>query len=284
MTEPRKTCLVTGATSGIGEALTAALIERGFHVIAVGRNRERGEALRARFDSDAALEVVYADLSVLSEVADLAARCAENHPSLDGLVLNAGVVRPRRELTPDGFETDFAVNYVSGFLLTRLLRGPLTAAGHARVVVVSSSVHRQVKALDLVAMPTGEDFHYRKTYAATKLLNLLFVKELARRWSNTGISVNAADPGFVRTALGRDAPGLFGLFLRAARPIQSSPDTAARGIVPLVADAAIDGTGGYYANGKPAKASSKADDEGTAAELWDLTTDLLTDHGVLPGP
>ncbi len=273
-------CLVTGATSGIGEAIATKLAAQGAHVLAVTRTTERGEAAIARIRRtvpDARIEVMTADLSVIGEVECLADRVTGHWDRLDGLILNAGVARPRRELTADGFEVDFATNHLSAFLLTQRLRDLLCASRPARVVTISSSGHKHVKTIDFDGLATGENFHHLRTYSTTKLLTILFTTELARRLAGTGVTANAADPGFVHTRLGRDAPGPFGLFLKAARPFQLTPEKAAATPVYLATSPETAGdTGGYYARSRPSNPSSLAQDRTAAARLWSLSTELVT--------
>ncbi len=273
------TCLVTGATSGIGEAIATQLAAQGAQVLAVARTIERGDAAAARIRRtvpDAHIEVMTADLSVMGEVESLADRVTGHWDRLDVLILNAGVARPRRELTPDGFEVDFATNHLSAFLLTQRLRDLLCASAPARIVTISSSGHKHVKRIDCDGLVTGENFHHLRTYSATKLLTILFTTELARQLAGTGVTANAADPGFVRTGLGRDAPGAFGLFLKAARIFQLSPDKAASTPVYLATSPEPAGdTGGYYAKSSPITPSSLAQDQSAAARLWTLSTELV---------
>lgn len=218
-----------------------------------------------------------ADLSDLGQVRALAGQVTAGHPRLDVLVLNAAVARPRRELSADGFEVDFATNHLAPFLLTRLLVDLLQASAPARVVTVSSSAHHHVKRLDLDAMVTGENFHHMRTYTATKLLTVMFTNELAGRLAGSGVVANTADPGFVRTALGRDAPGGFGMFLNLIRPFQLSPDRAAETPVHLAtAAAAAETSGGYFAKCRPRTPSALARDTEAGARLWNLSTDLTT--------
>lgn len=274
------TCLVTGATSGIGEATATALAGTGAHVLLTARSADRGDAACARIlrrVPHARLDVLTADLADMSQVRALARQVCGRCERLDVLILNAGVARPRRELTVDGFEVDFATNHLAPFLLTHLLDSLLCASAPARVVTVSSSAHRHVKTLDVDALVTGQGFHHMRTYSTTKLLTILFTNELARRLAGTGVIANTADPGFVRTALGRDAPGAFGVLLRLARPFQLSPDKAAATLVYLAtATEVADISGGYFTNRQAVDPSDLAQDLTAAQRLWALSTQLLT--------
>lgn len=274
------TCLVTGATSGIGEALTTMIAARGARVLAVARTAERGDAALTRIHRrvpGAQVEVLVADLSVLTQVADLAGQVIGRAGRLDVAILNAGVARPYRELTPEGFETDFATNHLSPFLLTQRLRDLLRASAPARIVTVSSSAHRHVKNIDLDDLATGRNFQHMHTYSATKLLTVLFTTELARQLAGSGVSVNVADPGFVRSGLGRDATGGFGLFLKMMRPFQRNPTRGAATPLYLATSPEVAGaSGGYFANNRPAKTSPLAQDRATAQRVWDFSNELLT--------
>ncbi len=275
MTHENFTCLVTGATSGIGEAVATRLAATGARVVAVARDAARGADAAARIRSRvpaARIDPLTADLSVLARVRELAAQVRARYERLDVLVLNAAVARPRLERTDDGFEVDFATNHLAPFLLTRSLRDLLAG----RIVVVSSSGHRHVKELDLDALPDGADFHHLRTYSATKLLNILFTAELSRRLGGSAVTANAADPGFARTGLGRDATGAFRLFLAAARPFQLSPDRAATTPVHLATSPAVAGvTGAYFEKCRPVEPSALARDRELAGRLWTLSERLV---------
>lgn len=275
------TCLVTGATSGIGEAIATGLAAQGADVLAVARNAERGDDLMVRVRRRlpaARIEVLTADLSIMEEVRALSRQVAARRDRLHVLMLNAAVARPARELTSDGFERDFATNHLSPFLLTQQLGSLLASSAPSRIVTVSSSGHRHVKTLDFAALPTGADFHHMRTYSTTKLLNILFTAELGRGLAGSGVTANAADPGFARTALGREAPGAFGLFLKAVRPFQLAPAKAAKTPVHLATAPELDQvTGGYFERCRPATPSALARDRTAAARLWNLSTTLVTE-------
>lgn len=272
------TCLVTGATSGIGEQIVIGLAARGADVLAVARSNERAAAAAARVRShvpDARIETFTADLSSLSQIRALADQVRARRDRLDVLVLNAAVVRPRRELTGEGFEVDFVTNHLSPFLLTQLLVDLLRSSAPARVVTMSSSAHRRIKHLDLEGLPAGRGFRPMRTYETTKLLNVLFTAELARRLVGSGVTANAGDPGFARTALGRDATGTFGLFLKVARPFQLDPARAAATPLHLATAAHLDGPGGsFYAKCQPTPPSALAQDQAVARRLWELSETL----------
>lgn len=281
MTDQGPTYLVTGATSGLGEAIATDLAIRGGHVLMTARTAQHGEFAVARIRQlapGADLTVLTADLAVLGQVQELAAHVLDRCGRLDTLILNAGVARPHRELTVDGLEVDFATNHLSPFFLTHLLGDLLRVSAPARVIAVTSSAHRHVRMIDFDALPTGIDFHHLRTYSTTKLLNVLFISELSRRLAGSGITANAADPGFVRTALGRDTAGAFGMFLKVMRPFQTRPDKAAAAVVHLATSSEIaDASGAYFTNYQAGAPSALAQDRPAALRLWTLSTQLITE-------
>jgi NAD(P)-dependent dehydrogenase (short-subunit alcohol dehydrogenase family) len=273
---------VTGATSGLGEALATRLTATGARVFLGARTTDSGQAAAARIRArvpGAELEVLAADLSEMAQVRAFAAQLMQATNRLDGLILNAGEARPARELTGEGLETNLATNYLSGFLLTHLLLGLLRASAPARVVTIASSQHARVTHLDFPALATGADPGRGGRYAASKLCTVLFTTELARRLHGSGLTVNAADPGFVCSGLGRHATGPFRMFLTATRPFQDSPQKAATTPMRLASSPDAPATsGGYYSRCRPGKTSPLARDSTAARELWDQTVELFTHH------
>ena len=281
--EGRPTFLVTGATSGVGEAIAAQLSDRGARVLMGARTADRGEVaaegIRSRVPN-ADLEVVAADLSLMQEVRSLAYQILDSTPRLDGLILNAAEARSDLVLTGEGIETNFATNHLSGFLLTHLLLRLLHSSEPARVIVISSSVHSQVRMVDLNSVVTGAPLT-PDSYKTSKLLNILFVHELARRLEGSGITANAADPGFVRTNLGRHAAGGRRVMLTFTRPMQMSPDRAATTPIYLATSSEVAGvTGAYYSDGHPREVSDLANNAKLARRLWAVSAQALVNRGL----
>jgi NAD(P)-dependent dehydrogenase (short-subunit alcohol dehydrogenase family) len=279
------TCLVTGATSGIGKETALRLALLGATVVIVARDAARGAAAGAEITGRmplARIEVMTADLSSLAQVRQLAGDVLGRHGRLDVLVNNAGVISPRRQLTADGLETTFAVNHLGPFLLTSLLHGLLERSAPARVVTVSSAAHKQVGAIPWNDLPRGVQSGQAQAYPVSKLLNILFTAELARRLAGTGVTANCLHPGFVRTSLGRDVTGALGTVLPLILRLRPGPAAGARTPVYLASSPEVAGvTGGYFVNCKPAEPSALAKDTRAAARLWALSEDLA---GLAPAP
>ena len=185
------------------------------------------------------------------------------------------MISTRWQLTPDGLETTFATNHLGPFLLTNMLRGLLGRSAPARVVSVSSAAHRQVRTIAWDDLPRGAQAGQGQAYPLSKLLNILFTFELARRLADTGVTANCLHPGFVRTALGRDVTGVLGAAVRLVLRFQPGPATGAETSVYLASSQEVAGvTGGYFVKCKPAQPSALARDVQAAARLWALSEEL----------
>ncbi len=268
-------CVVTGATSGIGKATAAALARRGAQVVLVGRDRDRGAATAAELATAGAspprLEI--ADLASREQVRALAGRLSALE-RIDVRVNNAGLMAGQRRVTADGFAQVFAVNHLAPFLLTNLLPGKLTAAAPARVVTVASDAHTAAR-LDLDDLQLERERDSWRAYANSKLANILFTRELARRLEGTGVTANCAHPGVVRTRLGREGSLLLRLGLMLARPFLLSPQRGTGTIVYLATFPEVAGaTGGYYVKRRRREPSAAARDEAAARRLWQLSEEL----------
>ncbi len=283
-----KICLVTGATSGIGEATARGLAALGATLIIHGRDAQKGRStvealrqlagasgLRAAPSATATITFVQADLASLAEVRRLADELNRTLPRLDVLVLNAGLACAHRSLTSDGYERTFAVNHLAPFLLTALLRGLLERAPAARIVVVSSEAHRRTH-LDFDDLMLARGYDQLRAYSRSKLANLLFTRALARRLAGSALTCNALHPGVVRTAIFREAPALLrGALATLGRLFLLSPEHGARTSLYLAASPEVAGhSGGYYIRCKPALSSAQALDDAAAERLWQASAEL----------
>jgi NAD(P)-dependent dehydrogenase (short-subunit alcohol dehydrogenase family) len=280
-----RVCVVTGASSGIGRAASVALAGLGATVVLACRDQVRGESALAEVAAAAtggqpSLEL--ADLSSLAQVRDLAARLGRL-PRIDVLVNNAGLIVARRTLTTDGFEHTLAVNHLAPFLLTSLLLPKLEASAPARIITVSSVVHRSAM-LNLDDLMLSRRYLAMLAYANSKLANILFTRELARRLDGTGVTANCLHPGTIATKFGQTGNRWLVWGLAVGRHFLRSPESAARTVVYLAASPNLaDRTGGYYVGRRLRQPSRAARDVATARRLWDISA-RLTGLTALTGP
>jgi len=270
-----KVCVVTGATSGIGKAAATALARMGAQIVLVGRDQGRTEATAAEIGANAAVppKAEIADLASMEQVHALAGRLGSLE-RIDVVVNNAGLVLGERRVTEDGFEHVFAVNHLAPFLLTNLLVPKLTGSAPARVVTVTSDAHSAAN-LDLDDPNLEHGWDSWRSYANSKLANILFTRELARRLDGTGVTANCAHPGVVRTGFGREGKPLLRLGTTIARPFFLSPERGADTIVYLASSPDVAGeTGGYYVKRQRREPSAAARDDAAARRLWDISEKL----------
>ena len=275
-----KTCIITGATSGIGLATAEALAAKGARLALVGRDRGRGEAALARVhaaSSGAGATMHYADLSRMSEVRRLGMDLLAAYPRIDVLVNNAGALFQRRDVTEDGLERTFALNHGAYFLLTQVLRDRLMASAPARVVSVASRAHERASGLDFDDLNLERGYSGWKAYSRSKLANILFTRELARRLEGTSVTANCLHPGFVASRFGDDNRGLFRWGIGLAKRLTAISETqGAETIVYLASDPAVAGTTGvYFAGARPATPSAVAQDDEVARRLWEISAKIV---------
>jgi len=267
-----KTCVVTGATGGIGLETAARLGALGARLVLVGRDREKGEAALARLRGGlpgVAVEMYYADLSRPGEIVRLADALLSTAPRIDVLLNNAGALFARRETTPDGLERTFALNHLGYFRLTALLRERLIASAPARVVNVASEAHRGAR-LDLDDLQCARSYHGWRAYRRSKLANILFTRELARRLQGTGVTANCLHPGFVATGFGDNNRGIWRLGITIGKMVAAIPvERGAETPVHLASSADVEGVSGAYFDKRRERApDAPAQDDRAAARLW----------------
>lgn len=274
-----KTVLITGATSGIGLEASVKLAGMGAELVLVARDRERGEAAVAavkKRSGSPAIALMRCDFASLAATRALAAEVVAARPTLHVLVNNAGSVAAKREVTEDGIEQTFAVNHLGPFLLTNLLLDLLRRSAPARVVTVASGAHRAGGLpFDNLQFEHGS-YGIMRAYARSKLANVLFTRELARRLAGTGVTANCLHPGAVATNIWSHAPRYTQPLLAVAKLFMISAEKAADTIVYLAASQEVTGqTGGYYERNRKVSPSPLAQDDTVARELWTRSADLV---------
>ena len=280
-----RTVLVTGGTGGIGRATALGLAAMGAHLAITGRDPARAEA--AARDIRAAgcgqVDVFIADLSSQAEVRRLAGEVLQRLSRIDVLVNNAGGYWNSRHITADGLERTFAVNHLAPFLLTSLLLDRLNHSAPARVVTVSSNVHAMGR-IDFGDLQGAQSYSGARAYNQSKLANIMFTYELARKLQATGVTANALHPGVVRTSFGAGDPGTVQrLFTPVMRPFMKAPAQGAATSIYLASAPGLEQvTGRYFASSKPRTSAKRSYDEAAAARLWQASADLagLTATGV----
>jgi len=271
-----KTCLVTGATSGIGLVTARELAGQGATVFIVGRSQERCDAavkqIRAGSTAPAAeVGSFVADLSSLADVRRLAASVRDRCPRLDVLINNAGGIFLSREESVDGIEITLALNHLSYFHLTNLLLPQLNQGHPARVVNVASDAHKGAS-INFDDIEGKERYSAWRAYKQSKLANILFTYELARRLEASPVTVNALHPGFVKTNIFRHSTWRGWLVRRIADLMALSPERGAQTSVYLASSPDVGGISGrYFAKEKPATSSQQSHDQAAASRLWDLS-------------
>lgn len=276
--QPNQVTVITGATSGIGRVAAGALARRGGTLVLVGRDPERGrnavEQIRSG-SGNGSVSFLCADLSSMAEVQRLAAAIRDRHDRIGLLINNAGAIFTRRRTTADGLEMTFALNHLAPFLLTHLLLEPLQRAAPSRLITVASQAHRGA-ALDFGDLQGERRYSGWRAYRRSKLANILFTREFARRHAGRGILAACLHPGFIASRFGDAAGGLFAVGLGLAKRLAAeSEETGGERIVHL-ATAPDPVAGGYYVKTRPADPSAAARSDADAARLWDLSSDLVS--------
>jgi retinol dehydrogenase 14 len=276
-----KICLVTGATSGIGEATALALARQGATVIGVGRDPgkcSRSAQRICRATGNPSVRFMLADLSVQSQLRDLARQFKSDYRRLDVLINNAGARFLSRQVSADGFEMTFALNHLGYFHLTNLLLGELKRSGRGRIVNVASDAHRVCPGFNFEDLQGDRSYDGKTAYAQSKLANLMFTYQLHRLLEGTAVTANAADPGNVLTGFSRNNG-----FVSWARHLMGSwsngklvgPAQGARTSIYLASSPEVEGiSGNYFRNGEIAKSSSVSYDAEAAKRLWEISLEM----------
>ena len=274
-----KVVLVTGATCGIGKATAIGLATMGARVGITGRDLIRAEQAAADIraaSGNPAVDVFAADMSSQAEVRRLAGALLDAYPRLDVLVNNVGGFWAHRHPTANGLEHTFALNHLAPFLLTNLLLDRLKASAPARVVTVSSGAQAAGR-IDFDDLQGARRYSGQRAYSQSKLANILFTNELARRLQGTGVTANSVHPGVVRTNFGsEDQAGFFRIISPLVRPFLKTPTQGARTPIHLASSPDVEAiTGQFFANRKPKIANKAAGDLAVTARLWRVSSDLV---------
>jgi retinol dehydrogenase-12 len=278
-----KTVVITGGTGGLGWQTALALTALDARLVLIGRNPARGEAaldyLR-RQSAGAPVEAHYADLSRLDDVRRIAATLGEKLDRIDVLVNNAGAIFNRREVTEDGLERTFALNHMGYFLLTLLMWDKLLRSAPARIVNVASEAHRGAR-LDFADLQSSKRYSGWKAYRRSKLCNILFTRELARRLAGSGVTANCVHPGFCATGIGNNTTGWFRRGVRLAKRLFAiPPERGARTLIYAAAAPELtDVNGAYFIDCRPAMPSPEAQDDECARRLWEVSARIAGPGG-----
>jgi NAD(P)-dependent dehydrogenase (short-subunit alcohol dehydrogenase family) len=272
-----KLVVISGATSGIGLIAARKLAAAGLRLVMIARDRSRAEralSQLAKLEPHQQHRAHYADLSRLVEVKRVAAEISEREPRVDVLINNVGNVFGARGITDDGLERTFAINHAAPFVLTCGLRRSLIAAAPARIVHTASDAHRN-QLLDLADLQLSQGYSMLRAYGRSKLCNILFTRELARRLAGTGVTATCFHPGFVKTSLGQNDGGVMRHLIKLAMLFAGNPENGANTMVYLATAPQVAGQSGrYYYNCRPHSPSAAACDDETAKRLWQQTAQL----------
>jgi len=271
-------CLVTGATSGIGQETARGLASLGAHVVIVGRDRNRAESARKEIiekSGNPRVDVLLADLSSLAGIRGLADEFLSSYPALHVLVNNAGTIELSRTTTVDGFERTFAVNHLAYFLLTNLLLPRLRASAPARIVNVASEAHRLGR-IDFADLQSEKSYSAMRVYGTSKLLNLLFTVALAERLAGSGVTANCLHPGAVSTRLGKHNGIWAKLLIGLLRPFFLTAEQGAANSIFVAASDELAGISGkYFVKQRAVAPSRRSQRPGLARRVWARSNDLV---------
>lgn len=272
-----KICLITGATSGIGQATAMALAQKGAKVIVAGRDEERCQNTVGYIQQETGnfhVDYLVGDLSVQSQIHQMAENFKSRYGRLDVLVNNAAAIFFFRKVSADGIEMTLALNHLAYFLLTNLLRDTLITSAPARIVNVASNSHYG-QHLDFDNLQLKRGYNPMRAYGRSKLCNLYFTYELARRLEGTGVTVNAMHPGFVRTNMAANNGWWVRLFLPLVHRNSLTPEQGASTAVYLASSPDVEGvTGKYFVRERERASDPVSYDESVARRLWEQSEEM----------
>ncbi len=278
-----KVVVITGATAGIGQFAAEHLAKLGARIVLIARDRDRAEATLSRLGAvvpNVGHRAHFADLSLMADVKRVAAEIAAAEPRIDVLVNNAGGLFASRKITAEGLERTFALNHMACFILSQGLQERLVAAAPSRIINMGSLTHLP-QAIDFDDLQTSKRYDLFVAYGRSKLCNILFTRELARRLAGTGVTVNCVDPGIVATNLGQREGGVFGVLMSIFMLFAGRPDRAVDTIAYLAGPELTDVTGKYYFGRRRAVQSRRAQDDAAAVRLW-MESERIAAHCTTP--
>ena len=270
------TVIITGATSGIGEVAARELARQGARIVFVARDQSRAERTLAELRAAGPADHGYhlADLSRIAEMKRIGALIAARESRIDVLVNNAGAFFSTRQVTGDGLERTFAINHLAYFVVTNLLLGRLRETPGARIVCTASGAHQRAT-IDFDDLQSAKGYRGFRVYSRSKLMNILFTRELAQRLSGTGVTANCLHPGFVATRFGDQGGGLMSLVLRGAKKFALTPEEGAKTIVYLASSPEPKSLSGlYFYKCRPVTPSAAAQNDADARRLWAVSAAL----------
>jgi NAD(P)-dependent dehydrogenase (short-subunit alcohol dehydrogenase family) len=273
-----KTVVITGATSGIGEIAACKLAEQGARIVFIARDRGRAESTLKRLESIAPGRnhtVHYANLSRLAEMKRVSEAIAATEPRIDVLVNNAGALFATRQVTGEALEMTFATNHMAYFVVTSLLLERLEATPGARIVCTASAAHRRAH-MDFNDLQMEKSYNGFMMYSRSKLMNILFTRELARRLAGTGVTANSLHPGFVATRWADGNGGFLAFMVKVGKRFTAlTPEEGAKTIIYLASSPEVDGvTGKYFHKCQQELPTAQAQNDADARRLWDLSMQL----------
>jgi NAD(P)-dependent dehydrogenase (short-subunit alcohol dehydrogenase family) len=266
-----KICIITGFTSGIGKAAAFNLAKMGAALILICRNKDKGEQVINHFKNETGndkLNLYICELSSQNDIRRVVSEIKTHHPVIDVLINNAGGINEKHFLTEDGFELTFAINHLAYFSLTLFLLDNIKSSNYARIINVASDAH-QFSKIDFNYLNMKNKYNPMKVYGITKLANIMFTYELARRLKNTKISVNCMHPGGVNTNFGKNMKGIAGAYFRLS-PFSRQPEKGAETIIWLASSPEVEGVSGkYFMDKKEKKSNSFSYDIESQQKLWE---------------
>ncbi|MGR3810164.1 SDR family NAD(P)-dependent oxidoreductase [Jiulongibacter sp. NS-SX5] len=267
--------IVTGATSGIGKSTAKILSEKGHEIIVVARNKDKANDLLKELGDDS--RFIQCDFSNLQSVHDAALKIIETTPVIDNLINNAGAIFDKRELTKDGFEQHFGVNHLAPFLLTTKLL-PLILKSDGKIINVASDIYKQAKP-DLNNLQLENGYSPMLGYANSKLFNILFTKELSKRYRIQNLKAYALHPGVIKSGFGDSLNGFFKLMMILAKPFMKSPDQGAATSAYLASEEDPKApSGSYFKNSQLTRTADQLVNEDLAAKIWNISEEMTSKY------